>query len=590
MAGSYVGRLSASWAEKGAGVINLSITGNNPQKEMDFMNGLIKRYQIYDLEKKNLTASRTIDFINRQLSEISDSLRHVENVLEGFKSAHPNTNLSEEASRLYEKLEAVELQKTEILIHANYNQYLIDYIKNESNLDQVILPSSVGYDDGVLADLISKMISIELEMKRIVGNGSQENPLIQQKQASLNEIKRSIVESIKNQQNTDKIKDSFIKKQIQTLERQLDTLPAAERQYISISRNYSLLENLYVFLLQKRSEAGISKASATSDVEVVNRPMAGGPIYPKPFQNYLLAVLLGIGIPFALFFLMEYLNVRIQSREDIDKLTSIPFIGGVGHKKSGSNLAVIDSPKSMIAESFRALRSNLSYFVKKEQSTVILISSSISGEGKTFVSINLATVMAFSGKKTLIVGADLRRPKIFSDFNLANDKGLSTYLAGLNSFDEVVQNTGVENLDLVSGGPMPPNPSELMLRPEMKDFFKTAKERYDFIIIDSPPLAIVSDALLLNVHADHLLFLVRQNYTQKDFLKSVNEFYNSGRLENMSIVLNDIYKSGMGYGYGSGYAYGYGYSYSYGSKKNGYGYYDEQSTPDKNLWNRWFGS
>ncbi|MBX7126547.1 MAG: CpsD/CapB family tyrosine-protein kinase, partial [Cyclobacteriaceae bacterium] len=251
------------------------------------------------------------------------------------------------------------------------------------------------------------------------------------------------------------------------------------------------------------------------------------------------------------------------------------FIGGVGHKRTGDNRIVASSPKSAIAESFRALRSNLTYFLGERKTPIILVTSSISGEGKTFTTINVATVIALSGKRTLIVGADLRRPKIFADFGLGNEVGLSTYLAGMHSFEEVLQKTQEPNLLLVSGGPVPPNPSELILSGRMKQFLDEARTQFDFILIDSPPLAIVADAFVLSEMVDHMLFIVRQNYTPSGMLKTLDEYYRTGRLKNISIVLNDIYRSGPGYGYGYGYHYGYGSTYGYGRKKNGGGYYSE---------------
>lgn len=205
-----------------------------------------------------------------------------------------------------------------------------------------------------------------------------------------------------------------------------------------------------------------------------------------------------------------------------------------------------------------------------------MVSSSISGEGKTFTTINLATVFALSGKKTLIVGADMRRPKIFEDFRCGNTSGLSTYLSGMHEFKEVVQQTEIENLYLVSGGPVPPNPSELLLTDRFDGFIKSALNEFDYVIIDTPPLALVTDAFVISKFVNHTVFVLRQNYSPKEFVRSIDEFYRSGKLNNMSIMLNDIYKSGLGYGYGQGYAYSYSYGYGYGSrKKNGGGYYEE---------------
>ncbi len=567
---TYIQKLNASWAHEGAGVINLSINGPNPDKEKDFLEGFIERYQQYDLENKNETASRIVDFITGQLTSISDSLRIVELELEQFKDRNVVTDLGAESLRLYKRLEELELEKTQSILNENYYQYLNNYLENNENLNYVILPNSLGISDPSLMSLVSQLQSIQIDLNSQL---KSENPLLAEPRRKLNEIKREIFEAIKSLRSTDKIRIDFISGKIQDEEKQLSRLPVAERRLVAIQRNYTLLENLYIFLLQKRSEAAISSASNSSDIILVNPPMAEGAISPKIKQNYFIAAILGIALPILVFILLELVNTRIQSREDIEKVTSIPFSGGVGHKRSDNNLEVFTNPKTSIAESFRALRSNLNYFLGKNEKVVILITSSISGEGKTFTSINLAAVFALSGKRVLIVGADMRKPKLYPDFNLGNEIGLSGYLSGLSTFDEVVQKTSYEGLDLVSGGPVPPNPSELLLTQRIETFLAEAKKQYDYVIIDTPPLAIVTDAFALAPFADHTLFLVRQNYTPKDLLRTAQDFYSTGKLKNISIVLNDIYKSGPGYGYGYGYTYGYGYGNGYSKSKNGYGYY-----------------
>jgi capsular exopolysaccharide synthesis family protein len=577
VAGEYIGKLDISWAEEGSGVINIRMTGPTPSKDIDFIEGLIHRYQASDLEKKNETANSTVNFIRGQLTKISDSLRVFEDQLQAFKKKNKTSgNLDLEAQNVINRIEEFEVQRMELLMKEKYYDYLGKYVPESNNLDQIILPSSFGVTDPVITSLVTKIVDLQLELKLFVDREKNFNPLVKSKMERLNELKREVLSSLDELKSADKIKMDFLNGQIADAEKQIGYLPLAEKQLVAIKRNYSLLENLYVFLMQKMSEAEISKASSVSDILIVNPPaQAGGFISPKISQNYTLATVVGLGIPVLAFILMEVFNTKIQSKEDIDKITSIPFIGGIGHKKAVNNIEVLNSPKSSIAESFRALRSNLNYFTNPDSKPVFLISSSISGEGKTFTSLNLASIFALSGKKTLIVGADMRKPKIFQDFGLTNVHGLSTYLSGMESFDQVIQKTPNEFLDLVSGGPAPPNPSELLLGPKMEAFVKEARSKYDFVVIDTPPMAIVTDGFVLSAFADHTLFLVRQNYTPKSLIKTVNDFYESGKLKNISIVLNDIYKSGPGYGYGYGYGYDY-YSYGYGGRKNGYGYYTDK--------------
>lgn len=581
IASSYIARLKVEWAAQGAGIINLGLTGTIPQKEIDFLNALIKIYGEQDLRKKNEAASRTVEFISNQLKEIKDSLRTVEYQLERFGNSSRIKDMSAEAQRLYAKLEAFEVQRAELLMRQNYFQYLRDYMKRgEGNMDQIILPSSMDISDPILNSLLAKMVDMQLEIKLYAAPERRGNPLIQDRLTRINELKRDVIEALSSLESTDKIKMDFLKRQLNSTEQELSLLPASERQLISVQRNYSLLENLYVFLMQKLSEARISEAANTSDIVPVNPPMQGGAITPKPAQNYTIALIVGLVLPMGIFVLFELMNNKVQSKEDIEKMTTMPFLGGVGHNNSGNNLTVRERPKSGVAESFRALRSNLNYFTGNKTKQVFMVSSSISGEGKTFTTINLATVFALSGKKTLIVGADMRRPKIFEDFSRSNATGLSTYLSNMHEFTEVVQQTEIENLFLVSGGPVPPNPSELLLTDRFEAFVKTALQEFEYVIIDTPPLALVTDAFVISKFVNHTVFVLRQNYSPKEFVRSIDEYYRSGKLKNMSIMLNDIYKSGLGYGYGQGYAYNYGYSYGYGygygsRKKNGGGYYEE---------------
>ncbi len=579
VAGGYIGRLEVRWAELGSGVINLGLTGSIPEKEIDFLNALIATYRDLDLVKKNEAASRTVKFIRHQLADIKDSLRTVEFQLERFGNSSRVKDMSAEAQRLYSKLEAFEIQKAELLIRQNYFAYLDEYLgKGSADLDQIILPTSMGITDPILSGVLTRMIELQAQLQMYRTAEGMKNPLLMDRLEQLGKLKQDVVEAVRTLRSTDKIKMEFLQKQLQGTERQLSLLPASERQLIGVQRNYSLLENLYVFLMQKLSEASISEASNTSDILPVNPAMRGGAIAPKPGQNYAIAVGVGLMVPFVIFVLFELINNKVQSKEDIDKMSTIPFLGGVGHNTTTGNLIVLERPKSGVAESFRAMRSNLNYFTGGKGRQVFMVSSSISGEGKTFTTINLATVFALSGKKTLIVGADMRRPKIFEDFKRHNQVGLSTFLSGINEFPDVVQTTDIENLFLVSGGPVPPNPSELLMTDRFELFVRQALDQFEFVIIDTPPLALVTDAFVISKFVHHTVFVLRQNFSPKQFISSIDEYYRSGKMKSISILLNDIYKSGLGYGYGQGYAYHYGYSYGYGygrSRKDSQGYYED---------------
>jgi len=550
---SYMNRLQVDWAEEGASVVDLAINGSIPKKEIDFLNMLVDKYSARDLERKVLAAQRSIEFIEEQLANITDSLLVYESELQDFKSENKGDELGVQSLRLLERLEVKQQSKSEITIHQNYLDHLETYINEGQNLDQIILPSAVGISDPILTSLIQNMLELQL---RVQSSSSLENPLLNSQLASIEALKQKILESIRGLKGINKINETGINKEIHLIENELGTLPAAERTLLRIRRNFSLHENLYIFLMQKRAEAGITKASTVTDIHVVNPPMVSGrPVYPNTVKNIGIGLLLGLGAPIGLLVALELLNNKIQSKEDVEKLTKIPIIGGIGHKSINTNLVVNQKPKSAIAESFRSLRSNLNYFTDNQDQQLFLISSSISGEGKSFTTMNLGIVFALSGKKVLIIGADMRKPKIYNDFDLTNDFGLSTYLSNSNTYDEVIQQTQIENLDFISSGPIPPNPSELLLKNEMEKLISKASSQYNFILLDTPPISLVTDAFILSKYSDHTVFVTRQNYTPKQSIENIDELFQAGKIKNISILINDIKNEGYGYGYNYGYSY-----------------------------------
>ena len=563
IAESYSDQLILRWAEEGSGVMNMSVFGSTPQKEIDFINGVIKSYQRYDLDNKNRTADRTVEFIKSQLEIISDSLKQFEIQLERFKQdKHTNGDFNADAQRMFTRAEGFENQKATLLLRNSYYNYLKEYLEKEEDLNQVILPSSLELNDPILTGLIGKIMDIQLDAKLFLDKNTKgkSNPLIESKLERIASLKKEITESMNNQRNLDKIKIDYLSAQVKAIDKLFEAIPFNQRKLISITRKYTLYETLYLFLLQKKAEGEISRSGNASDLIVINPPrVTGGSITPSVFQNYAIGIIIGFLIPLAFAFASELLTNKVQELSDIGRFTSIPLIGGIGHKKDGGNLQVLSNPRSAITESFRALRSNLSYFVGgQKKSSVFLITSSISGEGKTFTSINLASVLSLSGKKTLLVGADLRRPKLAAEFNVKDSVGLSSFLAGIVTFNDAVQRTNYDYLDIVAGGPIPPNPSELLLSDAFRDFIEKAREAYDYVVIDTAPMSLVTDSYSLFQYADHVIFLVRQKVTPKVLLRQIDEYYTSKKVSKISILFNDLF-SGLGSEFSDGYTYTYGY-------------------------------
>jgi tyrosine-protein kinase Etk/Wzc len=350
-------------------------------------------------------------------------------------------------------------------------------------------------------------------------------------------------------------------------------LPSTERQLINIQRDFNINDKIYAFLLQKRAEAGITKASNAPDNQRLDMAMPENAIRIKPNYsiNYMMALAIGGILPLILLILIEYFNSRIVDRNVIEQLTSAPLLGSVGHNEKLFELPVFENPKSALAESFRALRANLQYFMKSEKNNVIAVSSTVSGEGKTFCAANLAAILAMASRKTLLVSLDLRKPKVHRIFKLDNSTGISSYLAGITPLEKVIFPTYIQNLFVAVSGPVPPNPAELIESAPMMNFINSLKQQYDYIIIDTPPVAIVTDALLLKEMVDIYVFVVRHGFSDKQVLKLIENLYTKRGITNLALIVNDVLTKGY-FNYNSSYGYGYGYGYGYK-----HGYYDEES-------------
>ena len=554
IARKYSNRVQTSWTAEGASLLDLTIYGESPQKEIDFLNALAETYIERSTRNKTENASRTIDFINQQLQQISDSLGEIEGDLEVFKRENLGVNIGAEASGLLERLNELEISRGEYRIQQKYFDYLLNYIQQEPT-GQPVVPATVGVTDEVLNTLVGQLVTLQMDRNQVQRSSSIENPYLAGLDSQIKEVKENITEIVQNLSANQAISQKELNNRIHRLERELQSLPKAEREYVNIKRMFDLSEGLYLFLMQKKAEAGITKASTTANIQIVNpAKQIGGQVSPNVNKNYVVALAGGLGLPVGILFLFFYFNDRIRYKDEVLALSNIPFLGIIGHNTSKSNLIVSEKPRSAVAESFRSVRSNLQFFSSEKDNSckTFLLTSSVSGEGKTFCSANLGIVYAFSGKKTLILGGDLRKPRVFEGFNKNNELGLSNFLIGQARLEDVIQETSIPNLFLITGGLIPPNPSELLMSEQMKELMQSLKEQFDIIILDSPPIGLVTDAMVLLPFADHTIFLVRQNYTTAANIQSLQEMYEGGKINNISILYNDQKVSRYGYGYGYG--------------------------------------
>jgi capsular exopolysaccharide synthesis family protein len=380
------------------------------------------------------------------------------------------------------------------------------------------------------------------------------------------DTRAALLENIKSIQNNIRAANQTILSKIASLEASISRVPETERDLLAIKRKFDINQNIYLYLLQKKAETSIAKATVVSDNRVLDEAMLlDEPVAPNTKLVFGIALALSIILPVIFIVFQKLFKTTVSSRDEVASLTAIPITGVVGHLHKPDNKAVLHKPKSAIAEAFRSIRTNLQFFVNGNEKKVILITSSVSGEGKSFVSINLATVFALQNNRVILVGLDLRKPKLYEDFGLDNQTGVSSYLIRNKSLDQIIHKTEIENLDIIPSGPIPPNPAELISKPEMKTFFDELKLRYDIIIIDTPPLGIVSDALQLMAYSNINLYIVRENFSKLEFIRSLEEMRVEGKIKNMSIIINDADFSKQ---------YGYGYGHNYGYIKGGTGYYD----------------
>ncbi len=419
-------------------------------------------------------------------------------------------------------------------------------------------PSAMGIQDPLLNTMIMNLTSLYSQKTQVLATASERNPQISSINNQIIQTKQILIENLRNIITNSKLLIKDYKVRLAEIEEKVQDLPKTERSYIKIERKFKLSEGLFTFLMQKRAEAGIAKAGNIADNKVIDFAKTNKvPLKPKTKLTYAIALLLGLIIPIGIILIIDYLNNKILSRKQLEKITSIPILGVIGHSNIDSNLIVYEKPKTSVSESFRAIRADLQFLLKdksNDESKVILITSSIGGEGKTFTSLNIATVLANGGRKTVLLGMDLRKPKIFNDFKLKNEEGLSNYLIGQSNKNDILQKTFIDNLSIIPSGAVPPNPSELLLDTRLDTLIDELKNDFEYIIMDTPPVGLVADAFQLMHVSDVNLFMVRQNYTDKEVLDFINDKYENNIVKNISIILNDfIPNSSSGYGYGYGY-------------------------------------
>lgn len=590
LANRYRSKLQVNPIAEEATLVTLSSTGPVREQEADYLNSLIEEYNNWGLSIKNEIADKTIDFIDKQIELIADSLRRAENSLEEFRQSNRLVDLSNEGTFIRTRLENLENEKNSLKLQKQYYEYLQTYVSSKNETGDIISPGAMGVNNRPLEELVSALASLQQQLNKLKMNIAENMPVISVISGSINDTRRLIAENIRNSLLNIDNAVADLEQRIAQVERELNKLPETERMLLNFQRKFDLNNTVYNYLLEKKAETGIIRASNVSDNRPIDKalPYNATKIRPKTRQNYSMAIAFGILLPAVLILLIDYLNNKVIDKKDIERGTRTPVIGYISHNKLKTEIPVVKNPGTTLAEAFRSVRTNLKYFLKDSVSPVISVSSTITAEGKTFISANLAAIIAMNGKKVLLAGLDLRKPRIHKILGLGNDTGISIFLSGGEKFENIIFETGIENLWYAPSGPEPPNPAELIDSKEMTEFINEAKKRFDYIVIDTPPVAVVTDALLIAGFTDLYVFVIRQRYSSKETLGLIEDLRKRGQIKNLGIILNDVsitgyYGYGLRYGYVAGYGYSYGYSYygGYGSGKYGYrsgekeSYFDE---------------
>jgi polysaccharide biosynthesis transport protein len=565
--------------DKGGSIITLGMQGTNKARMVEYLNATVKMLIKRQLDSKNQFATNTIRFIDSTLVAMELQLKETTNELKSFRQNKNIYDIESDGSKFSGKALEYDVQKDEISRKIAYYNSLKSYLKSSVDYAKLPAPSVAGIEDPNIVVNVSKLISLSTQRSEMA-YAVKSDKIFRDFDNQMEAVKKVLLENIATAKSSLQYDMALVESKIQETESSIKKLPEDQQELIKIKRKYDLSDNIYSTFLQKRSEADIVKAANLSDIHFIDpaKDIGGGLIGPKTSVNYVLAFFLGLLFPLLFVFAIFFINNSIQNTEDISKLTQIPLIGVIGLSKEQSNLAVFSKPKSALSESFRAIRSSLQFLYKKqnvEKGKTLMITSSVSGEGKTFCSLNIATVFALSEKKTVIIGLDLRKPKMFEEFNLSNEVGVVNYLIGQKTLDEITNPTHIPFLDVIVSGPIPPNPAEMIMSDSMHEMINELKEKYDYIIMDTPPVGLVSDALELAQYCDVTLYIVRQNFTKKEMITLLNNRVKRGELNNTSIILNGFQNKAK---YGAGYGYGYGYGYGTTTYSNGYNEDDKPTT------------
>lgn len=574
-------RLSAEPTSKFTTIVRLNYNDTHIGRGKDFLNTLVALYNSDANDDKNEVASRTAEFIDGRIQIINQELGTTESELASYKQKAGLTDLSSDAQLALQGNAEYEQKRADNATQLRLVQFLKEYIDNPSNQMEVI-PANIGLADNALTKVVEQYNEMLTERKRLLRTSSENNPAVVNLDTSIEATRKNVQASVNSVLKGLEITRNDLESQARKFEGKISNAPTQEKELLSITRQQEIKASLYLMLLQKREENAITLAATANNGRMVEEPLSGGPVSPNSRTYYLLALILGIGVPVAIIFLRNLLRFKIESRADVEKITDVPVVGDVPMVDTkGNPIVVHENQNELMEEVFRSVRTNIQYMLQEGQK-VILFTSTSSGEGKSFTAGNLACSFAFMGKKTVIVGLDIRKPGLNKVFQISHkEKGITQYLANPEHTDllSLCQPSTISaNLYILPGGTVPPNPTELVARKTLDKAIEILKANFDYVILDTAPIGMVTDTQLIARIADLSVYVCRAGYTHKSHYELINELKKDHKLPNLCTLINCIdmnqRKNGYYYGYGKygkygkyGYGKKYGYGYGYGKGK-----------------------
>ena len=571
---SYRARLQCNITDKMASVIKISMTDEVPKRAEDVINGIIDAYNNDAITDKQAISTLTEDFINERLLTLGKELNRADSEIASFKQENRIYSPQDEASLSADEIARLKKESMSLEGSLEIAQYILDFVNNDATGRSLIPATTVSMSGAstALASQIDYYNKAVLNYQRLLNESSDNNPVILDLNAQISSLRSSIIASLQSHIETLKLQINNVNAEQRKADSRMTSSPTKEKELLSITRQQKVKEELYIYLLTKLEENALMGATAESNARVIDYAYGtNNPISPKTMFIYLLAIAFGLIIPFLILYVMELLNTTIRSRHEVEEALSAPYLGDIPSftGKADYDIVVKEDSRDLISESFRILRTNLSFMSIDKQIKVLMFTSSIPHSGKTFVSTNLAVTLALSGKKVLLMDFDLRRRTLSKKMGHRNDRrGITSYLSGkIESIDDAISKTTInENLDMMYAGPQPPNPAEMLMSQRVDKLIAELRNRYDYILIDSVPAMAVADAMIIDRFVDLTVYVIRQGNLDRRQLPDIEQLYQDKKFKNMSVLLNGMTHSKRSYGYG--YGYGYGYNYSYYSDDN----------------------